>query len=357
MAYSLSDNTESEVIMTDNRTSFEIVAKVLRSSNAESMHFGAVAVVDVFGKLTHYVGNPSMPFMTRSSIKPFQLLPLIRTGAADHFGFTPRQLAIMCGSHNGSDEHVAVTASNLKLAGLQTSDLQCGTHKPLFMDIEKIYPQHGEDTDPLRHNCSGKHSGFLALAKFLKEDIGTYLDPNSKTQTLIREAIAEMCEVDPDSMPRGVDGCSAPNYAMPLSSLAVGFMKLATLQGKDEITRNALTRIRNAMQQYPEMVSGDKRFDLAVMQSFPNRVVCKVGAESIQGFGFSEPAVGIAVKILDGAKRALEPVCLETMRQLGVFASIDDVPYLRRYCNPQIKNYRGIVTGSVNTQFKLHKSE
>jgi L-asparaginase II len=333
----------------------EIAARVYRGKTIEAIHYGSIAVVDGSGRLTHYLGDPEMVTMMRSAIKPFQLLPLMTTGAADHFGFSPRQLAIMCGSHIGSDEHREVVLSNLALAGSTPESLGCGTHWPMGMEMRREYPLHDEDKDPTRHNCSGKHSGFLALARFLGDDAAKYLDPESKTQLTVKNAVANFCEYPIDKMAMGVDGCSAPNYPLSIRALARGFQKLATLDTDDLVIRPNLERIRAAMYAHPEMVSGAGRFDLALMSSFPNNALAKVGAESVEGIGLADPPLGIAVKIHDGNARALGAVVVEVLKQLGVLTNIDDVPKLLSYEKPEVRNVRDIVTGHVVPEFKLRK--
>ena len=334
----------------------EIAARVYRGSTAEAEHYASIAVVGPDNRLTHFLGDPSMVTMTRSSIKPFQLIPLVSSGAADKFQFEDRELAIMCGSHNGSDSHREVVASILTKADNAPDDLQCGTHWPMEMQQAKQYPLNGEDNDPLRHNCSGKHSGFLALARSLGEDVSRYIDPQSLTQTLVKQAVADYCEYPVEKMETTVDGCSAPNFSLPLVNLAVGFRKLASAEGESDEVRRAMARIRQAMWRYPEMVSGEGRFDLDLARSFPDNGVCKVGAEAVEGMGFADPPVGIAVKIHDGSWRALWPVCVEVLRQVGLIGDLTDYPILQRHVEPQILNYRNIITGSIRCEFSLHSA-
>ncbi len=333
----------------------EIAARIYRGEHVEAVHYGSIAVVDGTGKLTHCLGDPEMVTMMRSAIKPFQLLPLMTTGAADHFGFSPRQLAIMCGSHIGSDEHREVVLSNLALAGNAPSALGCGTHWPMGMEMRREYPRHDEDKDPTRHNCSGKHSGFLALARFLGDDLAEYLNPESKTQLAIKHAVANFCEYPVAKMTAGIDGCSAPNYPLSIQSLARGFQKLATLDTNDLVIRPSIERIRSAMFAHPDMVSGEGRFDLDLMRSYPNNVLCKIGAESVEGVGLADPPMGIAIKIHDGNTRALGTVVVEVLKQLGILTNIDDVPKLKPHERPEVRNVRTIVTGHVVPEFKLRK--
>ncbi|MBU8934690.1 MAG: asparaginase [candidate division Zixibacteria bacterium] len=333
----------------------EILARVYRGEAVEAIHYGVIAVVDGDGSLTHFVGDPHEPFMTRSSIKPFQLMPLLVSGAADNYGFTPRQLAVMCGSHTGSNDHHQVISSNLDLSDSGPDNLLCGSHWPLGMQIDKKYPMAGEDKDPVRHNCSGKHSGFLALAQFLGDAKEEYLNPDSKTQQMVKGTLSDFCEYPANKMPVGTDGCSAPNWPLPPYNLALGFKKLANCQAHAGVSADILARIRQAMTTYPEMVSGEKRLDLDLARSFPTRLICKVGAESVEAIGLSDPPLGIVVKIHDGNQRALGAVCVSVLKQLGIIENIEDYPLLARHERPEIRNYRNILTGHVVTEFKLRE--
>lgn len=314
-----------------------------------------MAVIGEDGELTHYLGNPDLIFMTRSSIKPFQLLALILSGAADKYGFSDEQLSIMCGSHAGTDRHREVVLSNLQKAGNGPENLQCGCHRPIWMEVDNVYPTQGEDKDPARHNCSGKHSGFLALARFLGDPLDRYLDPDSRSQKMVKQLLAEYCEYDPSKMPASIDGCSAPNYPLPLRNLALGFKKLACEEGDSDNVRMAVKRIKHAMTSHPFMVSGDKRFDYDIKRSFLANAVSKIGAEAIQGVGFSNPPLGIAVKVSDGNFRALEPIVIETLRQVGIIGDIHHYPLLERHDFPSVRNNRDIVTGQIRPEFRLIK--
>lgn len=334
----------------------EPAARVYRGDEIEALHYASIAVVDPDGKLTHYLGDPEMITMTRSCIKPFQLIPLLTTGAADNFDFTPRQLAIMCGSHNGCDRHKDMVLSILDAVGCTPDDLQCGAHWPLGMQERQEFPHDGEETDPVRHNCSGKHAGFLALSRFLGDDVGNYISPNSKTQKMVKQAVSDFCEYPIDKMSTSIDGCSAPNFPLPLVNIARAFMKLANLDTDDLLFRAAITRIRDAMREYPEMVSGRGRLDLALMQSFPDNIVCKVGAEAIEGIGLVDPPVGIAVKIHDGNWRPMGAICVEVLKQLDIIDKIEHFDYMKKHEQPDVRNARGIVTGRMVPSFRLRKA-
>jgi L-asparaginase II len=316
-------------------------AIVTRGGGVEAWHRAYVAVVDSRGQVTHALGDPELVTFTRSAIKPLQALPLVSTGACDALGLPDEALALAAGSHSGEDSHRALAERMLAATGASVGDLRCGAHWPIGMRTVGRFPQAGEDKDPLRHNCSGKHAGFLAVARVLGAARADYLDPDGPVQRAVLRAVADACEVDEAGLVTGIDGCSAPNFALPLSALARGFKNLATAAGG-----SALARVRGAMQAHPAMVSGEGRFDFQLQRAFGARVVAKGGAEGLQAIGFSEPALGVVVKVLDGADRALAPICMVVLAELGL---VGDPPpaELAARVHPTIKNHRGTETGAV----------
>ena len=319
-------------------------AVVTRGDGVEAWHHACVAVVDAAGRVTHALGDPELVTFTRSVIKPLQALPLVQSGACDALAIDAQGLALAAASHNGDDSHRAVAERVLAAAGVGADALRCGAHWPIGMRAAGRFPLAGEDSDPLRHNCSGKHAGFLAVARVLGVAPENYLDPEAAVQRAVRRAVAGACEIDEARLVMGIDGCSAPNFAMPLSALARGFKNLVTASGD-----SPLARVRAAMQAHPELVSGEGRFDLQLQRAFGARVVAKGGAEALQAIGFSDPALGtfgVVVKVLDGGDRALAPICMAVLAQLGLLG--EPLPAaLAARVRPTIKNYRGVETGAI----------
>jgi L-asparaginase II len=326
---------------------------VTRGAGIDAVHHAAVAVVDSDGRLTHRHGDPELVVFTRSSIKPFQALALLRSGAAEQLDLDAEELAIACGSHNGTDRHVAVVRRLLARSGATPAELGCGTQWPSGMRLSGQYPLAGENRDPLRHNCSGKHAGFLACAHVLGEPFARYLEPESLVQRLVRDCVAEACGLAPDSLLAGSDGCSAPNYALPLASLARAGKDLALAGLPGERGALGLAPLRAAMQAHPLLVSGEGRFDAELASAFPGNVVAKGGAEGLLMLGFAEPALGIAIKVLDGAERALAPVVVAVLQRLGLLAARDE--RLAARARPLVRNARGIVTGEIVAQLELER--
>jgi len=328
----------------------EALVEVTRGGRVESEHRGAIAVVDATGKLTAQVGDVQLVSYLRSSAKPFQLLPLIESGAADRFGFTEAELAIIAGSHSGEPRHVAAVQSILNKIGLPDSALQCGIHVPFNPDSAKALRAAGSEPTVLHNNCSGKHAGMLAQAIDRGLSTTDYLDPQHPIQVAIRKRLAELGGVAFDEIGIGVDGCSAPCFAMPLQASALAFAKLADAKS------GSLQRVAQVMMEYPEMVAGEGRLDTDLMRAVPERIVSKGGAEGYHGMGLvleNGPALGVAMKIGDGdGKRGGHPVVIETLRQLGV---LDDTALaaLKNYHTWKIANHCGLEVGEVRANFQL----
>ncbi|MFZ5892493.1 MAG: asparaginase [Myxococcota bacterium] len=327
-------------------------ACVVRGNAVEAWHHASIAVFTPDGGVAHWFGDPELTTLARSGLKPFQAIALLTSGAADAFGFDERELALACASHNGSDLHVDVVRSMLVKAQVSAEALHCGAHLPIGMRIAGEQPTHGENLDPLRNNCSGKHAGFLALCRHLGEPLESYLDPLAATQQRVRDELAAACDVAAESLSGGVDGCSAPNYALPLAALARGMLRLALPEVAPERLRTALTRIRDAMLAHPQLVSGEKRFDYDLARAFPGNMLAKAGAEGIQLGALLEPPLGFAIKVHDGHDRALGAICISMLRQLGLLE--EALPEsLLPHERPVIKNHRKLVTGEIQATLTL----
>jgi L-asparaginase II len=317
----------------------------------ENVHVGSVAVVDTAGRLLWYAGDPDYMSFTRSALKPFQALPFLLSDGPARFGLSRDELALLCASHSGEDKHLQAVRAILGKIGLGESDLECGGAVPLYYDAMNLAPPAGRRWTPLHHNCSGKHSGFLAWCRLHNAPIAGYVDPAHPLQQAVRATLAETLAMPADSLPTGIDGCSVPNYAMPLARLAQLYARLA--QGaRDERLGAAMGDLFDAMTGRPDLVSGQGRSDLAWMSAGGGDWVTKIGADAVQAIGVRSARIGIAIKIADGASRALQTATFSVLQQLGLL----DAParaQLERYRQPAITNARGIVAGDIRPVFTL----
>jgi L-asparaginase II len=329
---------------------------VYRGEYLESSHDVHIAVVNNEGKLLYSYGNPDRLTFPRSSMKPFQAVPLIETGAAEHFRYTPAELSLSCASHSGEQFHREAVLHILERIGLTEEALQCGTHIPRDIESYKQLLRDGKDLTPVFSNCSGKHSGMLATAAYMNEDVSSYREIYHPLQQRILEAIEEICSFPKEEIKLSVDGCGVPVHQLPLSHAALGFARLAkpneTLAPKRAA---ALGTIRNAMMQHPEMVGGTDRFDTDLMKIYDGRVVAKAGAEAVQCIGLVEEGIGIAIKVEDGAPRATSVAAMEVLKQLGI-GDQQIFEVLKDYVIAPVLNARNDTIGIIKADFVLEKA-
>jgi L-asparaginase II len=266
--------------------------ELTRGRIVESTHYGHIAIVDAPGKLLASYGDPHTVAFTRSSAKPFQVLPFVEHDGVRHFGLTQTELALACASHEGSDEHMRVVASIQAKAGILESQLQCGIHNPGDASAFRSLLQRGEHPTPNRNNCSGKHSAMLAYAKLRGLPLEGYLENEHPIQKDILAAFAEMCMLPTGEVELGIDGCSAPNFAVPLYNTALAFARLCDVRDLPEGRAQACQLITAAMTGQPEMISGPAEFDCRLMQVGQGKIICKRGAEGFQAIGLLPGAMG-----------------------------------------------------------------
>ncbi|HYF59048.1 MAG TPA: asparaginase [Burkholderiaceae bacterium] len=315
-----------------------------RGGAVENVHHGSVAVVDRHGRLLMSAGDPDASTFTRSTLKAFQALPLVRDDGPREFGLEPRELALLTASHSGEPFHVAAVESILAKSRNPASRLACGCHVPYVYETLGRAPAPDERFDARHHNCSGKHAGFLAWCTLHGAPTGTYLEPEHPLQRRIREEVGALLGLDPEAIVGGVDGCSAPNLALPLAGLARLWAMLAV--GDDP----ALALLRDAMLAHPEHVSGTGRSDLAFVRAGRGDWVAKVGADGVQVVGVRSLGLGVAVKIAGGHSDARFVAALEVLRRLGIRAA--DAPELARYAKIPVVNAAGLRTGELSPAFE-----
>lgn len=335
----------------------EILAKAIRGETVESIHRGHLIVTSGAGETLFRLGNPETVTFWRSSAKAFQAIPFLTSGAADAFGFSEREIALACGSHSGEPMHVETAAQMLEKIGLSETDLRCGTHLPFDEKRAAEMIHNDEKPTQLHNNCSGKHAAMLAFAKNIGADLGTYELMGNPVQQAILDCVAEFSDVPRDEIRIGIDGCAAPNFAVPIRAMAKSFAKLVfPPKTFDDETREACRRIVSATLAHPEMIGGTDRLDTMIMQNAHGKIVSKIGAEGVYSAGVLpspkwKTGLGIAFKIEDGDdKRARAVVLVELLRQLEIL----DADALTDISPLMIKNRRGDTVGRVKASFRMN---
>ncbi|MCY4592754.1 MAG: asparaginase [Alphaproteobacteria bacterium] len=333
--------------MSDLRSSpgpVPVVVEVSRGGMVESRHRGSVVVAAADGRVLCSCGDVELPVYGRSAIKPLQALAMVESGAADGYGHD--RLALACASHGGERRHVSLVRHWLAELGLAPGHLECGAHLPSHEPSACALLRSGGSAGPEHNNCSGKHTGFLALARHMGCDVRGYVELDHPVQQIVLGILEEMTGLDLSDAARGRDGCGIPVLAMPLGNIALAMARLSDPADQPERRQRAARRVVAAMASEPWLVAGSGRGCTRIMTAARGRIVVKTGAEGVYCAAAPDHGIGIALKIEDGNGRAGGVLMVEVLHCLGLLddatrSALDDV------ANPAVHNRRGEVTGHV----------
>ena len=309
-----------------------ILVEVTRAALVESVHRGSIAIADAAGTIRFTLGDVETPVYTRSALKPIQALVLIESGAADAFGLSDEEVALACASHSGEPMHTSRVAAWLSRIGCSESDLACGPQPPRYEPALEEMLRLGEKPTRLHNNCSGKHTGFLTVVRHWGIATAGYERFEHPVQQAVAKALRDLSGVK--EFAHGVDGCAAPNFALPLAGFA---RALAQLAGWRTVGASRITR---AMIAHPQLVAGTGRTCSALMRAAKGRAAVKVGAEGVYAAIIPESGLGVALKIDDGAGRAAETAIAAVLTKLGI---LDDSA--NEYVVSPVLNTRGAIVG------------
>lgn len=309
-----------------------ILVEVTRAELVESIHRGSIAIADAGGAIRFALGDVETPIYPRSSLKPIQALPLIESGAADAFNLSDEEVALACASHSGETMHTSRVAAWLARIGCGENDLACGPQAPRYEPALAEMLRSGEKPTRLQNNCSGKHAGFLTVAKHWGVTTAGYEHVEHPVQQAVAKTLRELSGVS--DLPWGVDGCAAPNFALPLTGFARALAKLAGWRTAGS------SRIVHAMIAHPALVAGTGRSCTALMRAAKGKAAAKIGAEGVYAAMIPESGLGIAIKMDDGAARAAETAIAAILTTLGI---LDETA--RALVHVPVINTRGTIVG------------
>ena len=316
--------------------------QVLRGRLVESRHRVHAVVADRTGRVVASWGDSRLVTVVRSAAKPFQALPLIADGAAEHFGLSEEEIALCSGSHNSEEAHVEVARSILAKAGVPEALLVCGVHAPLLAERRDALVAAGTPPTPVMSNCSGKHAGMLALAAFHGWPLRGYERREHPVQKRIGREVSRWMGTDAGELACETDGCGVPTFAVPLVNLAGAAARLAGAAAGEGAPR----RVVRAMTRFPFMVAGTGRLCTRLMEEEGGPVFSKFGTEAVHMAGEVDRGLGVALKVEDGARRAAEPALLWVMRRAGLLSAGAERA-LRAHARPVRRNTLGDEVGRL----------
>lgn len=332
----------------------ELLVEVTRGPLVENVHYGSIAVVDTSGKVIAYAGDPHFVSYMRSSAKPLQASAALEAGTIDRYGISERELAVMCASHIGDTYHVEAVSAILEKIGLTEDAFTLGPVLSMSGKLRDERLAAGVAPRRIYNNCSGKHSCMLALCQDKGWDIRDYQRLDHPVQQLIRATVAAYCEMQPDEIIVGVDGCGVPVFAMPLDHMALSYCNLTNPEQKLPPQRAAAARrITRAMGANPEMIAGFGMFCTSLISATHGRIIGKLGADAVYCCAPVDGGLGIALKITSGNAAMLAPVMVRALKQLDLLsrAEQDELAHFAAFDNYNCQKDK---VGETRAVFDLH---
>jgi len=319
-----------------------------RGSLVESVHAVSAAVTDATDRLLASAGDPELVTFWRSAAKPFQAMPMVADGAADKFGFGPDAIALACASHSSEPEQVALAGRMLAAIGATADELACGPHAPLSSAVNERVLREGISMTPAWSNCSGKHTGMLALARHHGWPTAGYEAAGHPVQERILDEVVRWTGQPKDGIELGVDGCTTVCFGLPLRAMALAYARFGASE------EPVAVRVREAMLAYPQLVGGTGRLCTDLTREADGRVLAKIGAEGVYSAAWPALGLGIALKVMDGDMRSAPVALLGLLKQLAARYDADlPLDSLARHAEPAIRNTRREVTGVLRAAGEL----
>lgn len=320
------------------------LVEITRGPVVERTHYGHVVLVDEKGEILFALGNPFKYTYMRSCAKPVQVLPLLLAKADRYFGFTPAEIAIMCASHYCEPNHMETLVGIMKKASLDESMLLCGSSISLKLEQALDLAAHHVKLTSLYNDCSGKHLGMLALCRFKNYPVKDYILPTHPLQQEILNTFADFCHIHLEDVTIGIDGCSAPVFALPLYHMARAYVQLACPGLFKPMYQEACDQVFQAMTAHPLMISGSGGFCSQLIAAANGKLIGKVGADGVYCVGIKGKNLGLAVKIEDGNMGPLPTVVLEILDRFDVFTE-QEKKQLEFFHTREVLNDRQVVVG------------
>lgn len=328
---------------------------ITRGNYIESVHYGYICIVDINKDVVYHLGEDNTHIFLRSSAKPFQAIPLVESGAIERYHITHKELAAICSSHSGELFHRETVYSILNKIELTEMDLDCGITNPYNPEMNEELIRKKERPSPLYNCCSGKHAGILALCRYYGFPTLGYSEIHHPAQQLIKSTIVELLQCGDNDIEIATDGCGIPNFMMSMKNTAFLYALLASGNKSPCKHREAIEKIKKAILLYPEMINGDGEFCTELMIAGRGKVIGKVGGEGVYCIGIPDMQLGIAIKVADGNERAIYPIAVHLLEELGVLEE-EAIKSLSKWRIPPIKNHKGKVIGYTIPLFSTKRN-
>ena len=328
-----------------------ITTYITRGKLIESIHKAKCIIKNYNYETIFSTNNDEDLVYPRSAIKIFQAIPFIKSKAHKKYNLSQKQIAIACASHCGETEHIKVLYEWIEKIQIKRKILKCGVHNPLDLKSSNKLLLIGKKPNELHNNCAGKHLAMISgcLAKNL--NINSYTLMEHPYQKNIRKYLEYFTEIKLNKIQKGIDGCSAPQYAFPLKNLSIALINLIKHYKEEKIYSNEIKILFESIAKYPHLTGSKNIYSSQLMLATNGKVFSKGGAEGVLLFVHKEKKIGGVIKVIDGNERALPSIANEIFKKLNILNK-KELKILSKWTKEKIFNHAQINIGNIYTKIK-----
>lgn len=293
-----------------------VIVEDYRGGHLENTHQGVICVINDQKEVIYEKGNIEEIVYYRSAMKPIQAIPAFMSNVVDKYQLTKEEAALFTASQRGEIYHQEALQSLLEKLNLEEDLLVCGESYPLNDEPKEQYIWDHKPKRKLLHNCAGKHLGFLAYAKENNLDMASYDDPNHPLQKEILSHLVSLAEVDEENIRRGMDGCGAPVYGVPIKNMAISYLKFVAPELiQDEEVAKAVTAIGDVMNAHPEIVASHNFICTALLED--DNIIAKGGAQGVYCLALKKERISIALKVFSGSELVWPILVADLLKEMN----------------------------------------
>jgi len=296
----------------------ELAVEVSRNNIRESAHRADIVVLNNKKQIIFSLGDPFKTTYMRSCAKSLQAIPVILDGCDKYFELNPAHIAITCGSHFGEEFHIKILKDFLDKIGLKKHNLLCGISTSRKKEYALKLARKNVKLSQLYNDCSGKHLGMLSLCVKNNYSIKNYIKINHPVQKRILNIFSKFAELDKNNIKIGIDGCSAPVFAIPLFNMAISFLNFVNPVNFPIKYQSACNKIYKSIVEHPEMISGTNGFCTELIKHTKGKLIGKIGAQGVYCVGVKNRNIAIALKVEDGSLKAVPPIVIHILKNLNI---------------------------------------
>ena len=322
---------------------------IYRGDLVESRHKAAILIKNSSKKIIFSSDNNHQYIYPRSAIKIFQAIPFIKSKADILYGLNKKHISISCSSHSGESYHIKTLKEWVSKIRLNVNKLQCGIHNPMNLNASNKLYSSGNKPSELHNNCAGKHLAMISGCIASNFDYTNYLDISHPYQIQIKECIEHFMEKKITKKYSAIDGCNAPQYALPLNNIANSMINLIHSYNHNAKYSNELKKLITSIKKYPMLTGGINRFDSDLLKNTNGRIYAKIGAEGVLLFADLSKKIGGVIKIIDGNGRAIPSIAMKILIKLKLLSN-KEKKMMQKWNNEKIHNFSKTLTGKISAK-------